>query len=62
VMVWTIAISVVGAIGFSRLYLRVHWLTDVLGGFALGTLWAIVVVSGLGALRRARDKALPRTA
>ena len=56
VVIWTLAISLVGAIGFSRLYLRVHWLTDVLGGFALGTLWAIVVVSGLGVWRRARDK------
>ena len=62
VIVWTVAIVIVGAIGFSRLYLRVHWLTDVLGGFALGSVWAIVVVSGLGALRRAREKALPRTA
>jgi len=62
VIVWTIAISFVGAIGFSRLYLRVHWLTDVLGGFALGTLWAIVVASGLRAWRRAREKPVPRAA
>jgi membrane-associated phospholipid phosphatase len=26
-------------IGFSRLYLRAHWFSDVVGGFALGAAW-----------------------
>lgn len=26
-------------IGFSRIYLRLHYTTDVIGGFCLGTLW-----------------------
>ncbi len=35
----TILISVftILLIGFTRLYLNVHWLTDILGGFAIGT-------------------------
>ncbi|MBD1396922.1 phosphatase PAP2 family protein [Pontibacter sp. JH31] len=36
-------------IGFSRIYLRVHFATDVVAGFAAGILWVIV---GIGALRR----------
>jgi undecaprenyl-diphosphatase len=28
-------------IGFSRIYLRAHWFTDVLGGFALGASWLV---------------------
>jgi membrane-associated phospholipid phosphatase len=33
------AVCLIALIGFSRLYLGVHYLSDVLGGFALGTTW-----------------------
>ncbi len=36
-------------IGFSRVYLRVHFATDVLAGFAAGFLWVII---GIWLLRR----------
>ncbi len=35
-------IFVVAAIGFSRLYLGVHFLSDVMGGYLLGLLWLII--------------------
>lgn len=39
--VLAVAILLVGAIGASRVYLGVHWPSDVLAGWSLGTLWAL---------------------
>jgi membrane protein DedA with SNARE-associated domain len=36
---------IIVAIGFSRLYLDVHFLSDVWGGYLLGTLWLIIGIS-----------------
>lgn len=36
-------------IAFSRLYLGAHWLSDVLGGFALGSLW--IALAGITLLK-----------
>ena len=53
----TAAVLVALLVGLARLSLAVHWLTDVLGGWALGTLWfaVVVVVSEVAASMNRRD-------
>ena len=52
VLIWIAASLVVGAIGFSRIYLGVHWPSDVIAGYAAGAVW----VSGLVSLDRWRKR------
>jgi undecaprenyl-diphosphatase len=56
VAIWTGAFSIATAVGISRLYLGAHWLTDVLGGFALGNLWLFLVVVAARAIPSALTK------
>lgn len=41
-------------LGFSRLYLGVHYLTDVVAGYAIGAVWATVAITAGTVLDRAR--------
>lgn len=59
VAIWTVATLLALLIGFSRLYLGVNWISDVLGGFALGGLWLVAVLATTGALRhRSREPSM----
>ena len=42
---WSVALSatVIGVVSFSRVYLGVHWLSDVVGALILGSLYLLVV-------------------
>jgi len=45
------------AIGLSRLYLGVHYFSDVVGGYAAGVLWLSACISGVEVARRWRRTA-----
>ncbi len=42
---YSIATVLIAAIGFSRLYLGVHWPTDVIAGYGVGFLWVTVCIT-----------------
>jgi undecaprenyl-diphosphatase len=58
---WTILVSAViliAAIGVSRLYLGVHYFSDVVGGYAAGLLWLSGCVSAVELGRRWQRRTL----
>lgn len=56
VAIWASAVLIAILVGLSRLYLGVHWLTDVLGGFALGAVWLSIVITAFGTGTRLRRR------
>lgn len=56
-------VAAIAAVGFSRLYLGVHWLADVLAGWLLAAAWLTLLFTSLRLLGPApRDRGSPRTA
>lgn len=56
VIIYSIAIITVGIIGISRLYLGVHWLTDVISGWLLGSAILLLIIISY---RRKSEPPLP---
>jgi undecaprenyl-diphosphatase len=51
----TLALVIALLVGMSRVYLGVHWPSDVLAGWAGGASWAILVWLAARQLRRPRE-------
>ncbi|HEY7878518.1 MAG TPA: bifunctional DedA family/phosphatase PAP2 family protein [Gemmatimonadaceae bacterium] len=54
IAVVTVAPILVAAIGFSRIYLGVHYFSDVVAGYAAGVVWVAACISGAEIARRKR--------
>jgi len=59
---WTsvvLAVATVSTVGFSRLYLNMHWLSDVGGGFAVGLAYLLLVIWLVESLPIRRPRTAP---
>ncbi|MBV9455281.1 MAG: bifunctional DedA family/phosphatase PAP2 family protein [Rubrobacter sp.] len=57
-VVFGIAVLVL-LIGFSRIYLGVHYFSDVIAGFAVGGVWLSALITGMEIIRRRGASKLP---
>jgi undecaprenyl-diphosphatase len=49
-----LTLTLVAGIGLSRLYLGVHWPTDIVAGYAAGIVWLVTCIFSLQLLQARR--------
>ena len=59
--IWAAAILMIALVGYSRIYLGVHYLSDVVAGYTLGLLWLAVCFTGLRMVSRRAELRAPST-
>jgi undecaprenyl-diphosphatase len=52
-------LAVVGTVAYSRMYLDMHWLSDVLGGMSGGLAYLLLAIWLVGTVRLPRPVAVP---
>lgn len=55
----TLLLCIILMVGISRIYLRVHYATDVMAGFALGIMWLIISLWALHVIEKNKTKLPP---
>ncbi len=55
-LIYCFTVIIIALIGLSRLYLGVHWPTDIIAGYSIGFLWLIVCITLLKLQKYPRQK------
>ena len=59
IVIWLIALSLILLVGLSRVYLGVHYPSDVMAGYAIGSVWVSAVALGDRLFRHRRKRQAP---
>ncbi|WP_375509396.1 phosphatase PAP2 family protein [uncultured Nostoc sp.] len=55
-VIYSLTVILIATIGISRLYLGVHWPTDIIAGYGVGFLWLMICITMLKLQRLRQEK------